>query len=538
MCIYLPQNTIAMRSKFSFILLFILFALSFSSCQHRYPASLVEADSLMYTDPKAALAKLDSLSAHIDTTKEADVMYLRLLQSMTKDKLFLPFGTLDSIQAFVEKSESLSDSRLLPRAYYLLGRKLCDMREISQAFANYRKVLDVLSEKGTDEQLKAVTYSQIGYMLAEVGDVESANFYFHQALVSDSIAGNQAGMVLNLRDIAMGEMAMNSSTHAIANLYRALKIVNGLNNEELRNDINLQLANSYLYSTNNLDSVAHFLASSLTDDLELKNIALDFIASEYYWGIEQEDSCRYYLSQVLKFGNVSDKQEATRRLMLMAIEGKNMDGALCLLDNYFDYADTLRLRENKETKQNGMALLNYATQNEQIEKLNEKNFQKFIMLLLLVLSLVVIIFLLCLYYQMSLVSKLKLKNKINELKLSIFSIDNRKVKQKDCIKIKLGLMEYVAVGKCLHDDQWNNLEMMIKNIFPKFKDNLYSVYQLSDTEYHICLLLKIGMETKEIAILISKSKQAVSMSKQRLYCKIANSKTGKAEDLDIFLSEL
>lgn len=533
-----PLKTTTVKEKFSVILFPILFVLMLASCQHRCPSSLVEVDSLMYTNPKTALEKLDSFAMRMDTTKEADVMYLRLLQAMVKDKLFLPFGTLDSIQEIAAYYERKEDKQLLPMAYYLLGRKLCDMHEVSQAFANFRKVLDLLARKETDEKLRAVTCSQIAYMLTEVGDFESANLYFRQALMSDSVAKNQVGMALNLRDIAMGEMAMDSSRSAFSNLYRALEIASKLKDEKLMQDINLQLANCYLYGTNNLDSVSHYLTPSLKNRIDFKNITLDFIASEYYWGMEREDSCEYYLLQVLKHGNVSEKQEAARRLTLMSIDGNKSEATLCFLDKYFDYGDTLRISENKETKQDGMALLSFVSQNEKIKKLNDENFQKFIILLVLVFALVVLIFLLCLYYQMSLVKKLRLKNKINELKLSIFMLDNSKSKQKKCIKIKLELMEYVEVGKCLHDEQWDDLEMKVKNVFPKFQKDLCSLYKLSDMELHICLLLKVGMETKEISTLISRSKQAISMTKKRLICKITNSETGRADELDELLKEL
>ena len=53
----------------------VMFLFTVDSCQHHYPVSLVEADSLVYSNPKAALQKLDSLSLCLDTTQKADVMY-------------------------------------------------------------------------------------------------------------------------------------------------------------------------------------------------------------------------------------------------------------------------------------------------------------------------------------------------------------------------------------------------------------------------------------------------------------------------------
>lgn len=91
-----------MKEKFSIILFPVLFVLMLASCQHRYPSSLVEADSLMYTNPKAALEKLDSFAVRVDTTEEADVMYLRLLQAMVKDKLNHPFSSVAEVCEIVD----------------------------------------------------------------------------------------------------------------------------------------------------------------------------------------------------------------------------------------------------------------------------------------------------------------------------------------------------------------------------------------------------------------------------------------------------
>ena len=112
-----------MKNKLlAFILVGIFTLFATSSCQHRYQASLVEADSLICSDPKAALLKLDSISLRLDTAEKTDMMYLLLLKMTVKDKLYMPFGTLDSVQNLVKFYEK-EDSYLLPRAYYLLGRR-------------------------------------------------------------------------------------------------------------------------------------------------------------------------------------------------------------------------------------------------------------------------------------------------------------------------------------------------------------------------------------------------------------------------------
>lgn len=86
-----------MKNKICLLFVAVILLFAMNSCQHRYPVSLVEADSLVYSDPKEALRMLDSISLRLDTTEKADVMYLRLLNMTAKDKLYMPFGTRDGV---------------------------------------------------------------------------------------------------------------------------------------------------------------------------------------------------------------------------------------------------------------------------------------------------------------------------------------------------------------------------------------------------------------------------------------------------------
>ena len=91
-----------MKSKTCLFGVAVMLLFVVDSCQHRYPVSLVEADSLVYFNPKAALQKLDSISLHLDTTEKADVMYLRLLKMTVKDKLNCPLSNLTEVCQLVD----------------------------------------------------------------------------------------------------------------------------------------------------------------------------------------------------------------------------------------------------------------------------------------------------------------------------------------------------------------------------------------------------------------------------------------------------
>lgn len=309
-----------MKNKICLLFVAVILLFAMNSCQHRYPVSLVEADSLVYSDPKEALRMLDSISLRLDTTEKADVMYLRLLNMTAKDKLYMPFGTLDGVQSLVKYFEEEGDKHLLPRAYYMLGRKMYDMHDAPQAFTYYHKVLDLLDEND-DIRLRGMAYSQVGYMMRDQGDLKQAYAFFNKAFVSHCAGKEHPAMAFDLRDMAMIKMKEGQTENAKVLLLEALGKLEP-KDSSVSDELKLQLANHYLYNTNDLDSVWYYLYPSLEKDRCHNYMALNFLASEYYWAKGNDEMAISYLSRIIEKGECSDKQEAARRLLLVETSKK------------------------------------------------------------------------------------------------------------------------------------------------------------------------------------------------------------------------
>lgn len=189
-----------MKNKTFLFFAAVMFLFTVDSCQHHYPVSLVEADSLVYSNPKAALQKLDSLSLCLDTTQRADVMYLRLLKMTAKDKLYMSFGTLDSVQSLVGYYEDNGDKQLLPRAYYMLGRMFVESEDVPSALAAYRKVLAQL-EQHEDIRLRGITNAQLGEMFGRQEILSLALSFYKEAFLCDSLLADEVGMLYDMRDM-------------------------------------------------------------------------------------------------------------------------------------------------------------------------------------------------------------------------------------------------------------------------------------------------------------------------------------------------
>ena len=84
---------------------------------------------------------------------------------------------------------------------------------------------------------------------------------------------------------------------------------------------------------------------------------------------------------------------------------------------------------------------------------------------------------------------------------------------------------------------WLVLSTEVNNRYPKFKERILELCKISELEYHVCLLLKIGIKAKDISVLVSKSKSSVSAIRRRLYFKAFN-KDVPPEAWDEFIRSL
>lgn len=85
------------------------------------------------------------------------------------------------------------------------------------------------------------------------------------------------------------------------------------------------------------------------------------------------------------------------------------------------------------------------------------------------------------------------------------------------------------------DEDWKNLERYISDLHPKLLPTLYDkVPKLSEIEQRISMLVKINVSITDIAYLVNRTKQAITVSRSRLYKKITGEE-GTAEMFDNWL---
>ena len=99
------------------------------------------------------------------------------------------------------------------------------------------------------------------------------------------------------------------------------------------------------------------------------------------------------------------------------------------------------------------------------------------------------------------------------------------------------LETHIINNKVLKNADWKSVEERLLFVFPNFKEKLFSSYHFSDTEYRICMLIKMEVSPSDIAKLMAMGPSAVSQNRLRMQQKVFNGE-GTAKDWDKFILSL
>lgn len=99
------------------------------------------------------------------------------------------------------------------------------------------------------------------------------------------------------------------------------------------------------------------------------------------------------------------------------------------------------------------------------------------------------------------------------------------------------LTTHIYNNKVLKDADWKKIEAGLLKAYPTFKEKLFTLYPLSDTEYRICMLIKMEVSPSNISKLMACSNSAVTQNRLRMQQKVFDGE-GAAKDWDNFILSL
>ena len=202
-----------------------------------------------------------------------------------------------------------------------------------------------------------------------------------------------------------------------------------------------------------------------------------------------------------------------------------------------DCADSLNQESEMVKEVKGLALHDYMYQKKRCNQLEIDNKNDLLLMSVFAIALMLLLALSAIYWQMGIIKKIKLQNKLKDLRIHsiLSSMDSAHLNEH--ILIQVAIPDCLSQGKHLSDAQWQKLEEVFQKRYPHFKDNLYSCCKISEQEYHVCMLVKLGLGSSKISILTSKAMSTISTTKQRLFKKITR-ENGSAEQFVDLLSTI
>ena len=120
-------------------------------------------------------------------------------------------------------------------------------------------------------------------------------------------------------------------------------------------------------------------------------------------------------------------------------------------------------------------------------------------------------------------------------------IENEKRQQAETViftsNIYHRIQKYLNNGRNLGHEDWSELSEIVNSVYTGFTEKLYSLYRMTEQDYHVSLLIKVRIQPKDIALLTAHSKESVASTRSRLYQKVFGQK-GSSKDWDDFVLSL
>ena len=98
------------------------------------------------------------------------------------------------------------------------------------------------------------------------------------------------------------------------------------------------------------------------------------------------------------------------------------------------------------------------------------------------------------------------------------------------------LQRRIGHGATMEEADWDEVERLLKHVYPDFIGKLRSLHRMSELEYRVCLLTKLRIATRDTASALCRDASTISTVRSRLYQKVFGRKGGAREWDEFILS--
>ena len=580
-----------MKEKVIFLLLIIMLLASCAG-NRKYDDLMQRADSIMNVNDDSAtvaIRMLDGVKSQLSEFTKKQRMRYELLRHKAMNKACITFTSDSVMKEVVDYYDNHGSANERMLANYVLGCVYRDMHEAPMALEYYNKATEQADTTAADCDYGTLyrVYSQMGFLFSKQYLPYQLLDAFGKAMKYAYLAKDTLNAIINYqnRENAYSYLGNKDSVIAInlhaATMFKqignnyAAAIAFGCNYKyyiEKKDFINAKKAFEAYNSTG-------YEGNSNYEDAKAYVLCLK---GTYYMFTGQLDSACYILQQSLKFSkSFSNKAATTKALAHYYAKVNQPSLAMKYALQSSEYNDSDLIEARKTQLQQVQAMYDYG-RNQEIARMAEQKAKRSTQMNYMIVFACVILFLFLSYIyrkQLALKKKriaasklvyedclLKLKrlqeekaqlvaekdkklaqiitekeNAISKLVSEIHDIQNRYslssmsdaylVLKNSSIYKKIQCIEAHPLEEMTEED-WTELADTVEELIPNFIPMLKN--RVSDRDYRICLLIRLGIPASLMARLLNLSDAAISKSRKTMLKKLCG-KVGKPKEFDEYV---
>ena len=580
-----------MKEKVIFLLLIIMLLASCAG-NRKYDDLMQRADSIMNVNDdsaKVVIRMLDGVKSQLPEFTKKQRMRYELLRHKAMNKACITFTSDSVMKEVVDYYDHHGSANERMLANYVLGCVYRDMHEAPMALEYYNKATEQADTTAADCDYGTLyrVYSQMGFLFSKQYLPYQLLDAFGKAMKYAYLAKDTLNAIINYqnRENAYSYLGNKDSVIAInlhaATMFKqignnyAAAIAFGCNYKyyiEKKDFINAKKAFEAYNSTG-------YEGNSNYEDAKAYVLCLK---GTYYMFTGQLDSACYILQQSLKFSkSFSNKAATTKALAHYYAKVNQPSLAMKYALQSSEYNDSSLMEARKNQLQQMQAMYDYG-RNQEIARMAEQKAKRSTQMNYMIVFACVILFLFLSYIyrkQLALKKKriaasklvyedclLKLKrlqeekaqlvaekdkklaqiitekeNAISKLVSEIHDIQNRYslssmsdaylVLKNSSIYKKIQCIEAHPLEE-MNEEDWTELADTVEELIPNFIPMLKN--RVSDRDYRICLLIRLGIPASLMARLLNLSDAAISKSRKTMLKKLCG-KVGKPKEFDEYV---
>ena len=580
-----------MKEKVIFLLLIIMLLASCAG-NRKYDDLMQRADSIMNVNDDSAtvaIRMLDGVKSQLSEFTKKQRMRYELLRHKAMNKACITFTSDSVMKEVVDYYDNHGSANERMLANYVLGCVYRDMHEAPMALEYYNKATEQADTTAADCDYGTLyrVYSQMGFLFSKQYLPYQLLDAFGKAMKYAYLAKDTLNAIINYqnRENAYSYLGNKDSVIAInlhaATMFKqignnyAAAIAFGCNYKyyiEKKDFINAKKAFEAYNSTG-------YEGNSNYEDAKAYVLCLK---GTYYMFTGQLDSACYILQQSLKFcKSFSNKAATTKALAHYYAKVNQPSLAMKYALQSSEYNDSDLIEARKTQLQQVQAMYDYG-RNQEIARMAEQKAKRSTQMNYMIVFACVVLFLFLSYVyrkQLALKKKriaasklvyedslLKLKrlqeekaqlvaekdkklaqiitekeNAICKLVSEIHDIQNRYslssmsdaylVLKNSSIYKKIQCIEAHPLEE-MNEEDWTELADTVEELIPNFIPMLKN--RVSDRDYRICLLIRLGIPASLMARLLNLSDAAISKSRKTMLKKLCG-KVGKPKEFDEYV---